>query len=159
MITLNPNNLNAEYEDQHLVSHVVISNDQNYANFIILGITLVLKKEESEIVNKSGIFRSTNGYSVRGSTSIITQNGVHYVLLGDDFQSGGGPDLNVYLTKGPAIRNIQNFIDLGDLKSIRGEQRYSIPASVDISQYTHVVIYCVGANGAFGIALLNAPSS
>ncbi len=158
-LTLASDSMDTTYASQgYGITHEVSSTDSEYESITLNDITLMLE-EESAKVNKSGTFINANGYSVRGSASIIMENEGHYVLLGDDFESGsgGGLNLDVYLTKGPAVRNIQDFINLGDLKSTVGQQSYSIPAAVDISQYTHVVIYCVAVSGAFGIAELNAP--
>ena len=50
-----------------------------------------------------------------------------------------------------------DFIDLGDLKGNIGSQNYEIDATVDLSEYQSVVVWCVRFGVAFGAASLTAP--
>ena len=112
----------------------------------------------SVTVLKSGNFTNALYSPVSGRGSIVRDsNNNLFVMLGTDFTTPSGPDLNVYISQGYQDRNITNFLDLGDLRSTTGEQSYAIPSGTDIDPYTHIVIYCVGANGAFGKAAVSTP--
>jgi hypothetical protein len=67
------------------------------------------------------------------------------------FSSSGGPDLHVYLSK--EVQPV-NFIDLGSLRSITGDQAYTIVGSPDLATYRYVLIHCKAYNHLFGSAAL-----
>jgi hypothetical protein len=69
------------------------------------------------------------------------------VFLEEDFEVGPGPKFHVYLVPKQMIRRSSDmestmFVDLGRLRSFKGSQKYSIPNSVDLSNYPSVVIWC-----------------
>ena len=69
------------------------------------------------------------------------------VFLEPDFEVGPGPKFHVYLVPNGAIRNeaaVKDamFVDLGQLRSFKGSQRYAIPAGIDLAKYPSVVIWC-----------------
>ena len=79
----------------------------------------------------------------------------------EDFSVTNGPDLHVLLATGSAPTNqddLGDYLDLGSLKSIEGDQDYEIPSGTDLSQYQSVVIYCVPFHVVFAIAILDSGS-
>src|SRR4029079_553256 len=69
------------------------------------------------------------------------------VFLESDFEVGPGPAYHVYLVPKASIRANADmkdvmFVDLGQLRSFKGSQRYPIPAGVDLSKYPSVIIWC-----------------
>ena len=69
------------------------------------------------------------------------------VFLHDDFEVGPGPKYHVYLVPQERIRSSGDvsdtmFVDLGQLRSFSGSQKFPIPAGVDLSKYPSVVIWC-----------------
>ena len=88
--------------------------------------------------------------TVAGTASVYLQNGTYTLALGNVVISNG-PDLHVYLSK--EIQPI-NFIDLGKLKSIAGNQVYDIPGEPDFSAYKYALIHCQQYNHLFGSAEL-----
>ncbi|MEP7200669.1 MAG: DM13 domain-containing protein [Chloroflexota bacterium] len=69
------------------------------------------------------------------------------VLRLDDFQVLNGPDLHVWLVPVDPVPNsigteIAGYVDLGKLKGNIGSQNYPLPATVDVSQFKSVVIWC-----------------
>ena len=69
------------------------------------------------------------------------------VFLEPDFEVGPGPAFHVYLVPKPSIRSSSDmkdvmFVDLGQLRSFKGSQRYTIPAGVDLAKYPSVIIWC-----------------
>jgi hypothetical protein len=69
------------------------------------------------------------------------------VLRLDDFEVQNGPDLHVYLVPIDPVPyqvglEIDGALDLGQLKGNLGSQNYNLDASVDLSLYQSVVIWC-----------------
>jgi hypothetical protein len=76
------------------------------------------------------------------------------VFLEPDFNVGPGPKYHVYLVPKSGIRKSDDvkgtmFVDLGQLRSFKGSQRYEIPGGVDLKNYPSVVIWCE----AFGVLI------
>ncbi|MGH2582623.1 MAG: DM13 domain-containing protein [Anaerolineales bacterium] len=84
----------------------------------------------------------------RGRANLyLTESGALVVRL-VDFQVEDGPDLHVYLTSEDPVldregEELQNSLDLGELKALLGDQVYEIPEGTDIESYNSVVIWCV----------------
>jgi hypothetical protein len=69
------------------------------------------------------------------------------VYLQPDFEVGPGPAYHVYLVPKGSIRANSDlkgemFVDLGQLRSFKGSQRYAIPAGLDLAKYQSVIIWC-----------------
>lgn len=96
-----------------------------------------------------GVFVS-NGENVTGTATIYNENGQLSLSL-KDFSTNNGPDLHVYLSK---EKQPVNFIDLGKLKSIMGNQVYEISGKPDFSAYKFALIHCQQYNHLFGSAEL-----
>ena len=88
--------------------------------------------------------------SVMGTARVYIQNG-RYLLALQQLSSSNGPDLHVYLSK--EVLPI-NFIDLGLLQSVSGNQVYNIPGYPDFTQYKYALIHCQRFNHLFGSAEL-----
>lgn len=71
-----------------------------------------------------------------------------------------GPDLFVTLAAAapdaPDGAYDSDYVSLGRLKGNKGDQSYAVPASVDLSRYKSVVIWCKRFSVAFGTAPLSA---
>ncbi|MBN8676108.1 MAG: DM13 domain-containing protein [Chitinophagales bacterium] len=87
---------------------------------------------------------------VSGAASIYFQNN-SFILALEGVRISNGPDLHVYLSK--EILPV-NYIDLGSLQSVSGNQLYNIPGSPDFSQYKYALIHCQRYNHLFGSAEL-----
>lgn len=99
----------------------------------------------------SGVFMGSGGYSVMGTASIYEKNGTKTLLL-DPYSSSNGPDLRVYLSRD---ENANSALNLGFLKSTTGKQSYTIPGNPDISEFSHVHIWCQQFSVQFGRAPLD----
>jgi Electron transfer DM13 len=97
-----------------------------------------------------GTFMNGPYGSVSGATRIYFQNN-GFILALEGVRISNGPDLHVYLSK--EIQPV-NYIDLGSLQSVSGNQLYSIPGSPDFSQYKYALIHCQRYNHLFGSAEL-----
>jgi hypothetical protein len=74
----------------------------------------------------------------------------------EGFETSNGPALYVYLSQNPAQGTEAAFddvfVDLGALKGNIGDQNYLVPAGVDTTGFTSVVIWCDRFDAAFGAA-------
>jgi hypothetical protein len=76
------------------------------------------------------------------------------LFLEPDFEVGPGPKYHVYLVPKANVRTNADvpdtkFVDLGQLRSFKGSQRYAIPDGTDLKQFSSVVIWCE----AFGVLI------
>ncbi len=99
-----------------------------------------------------------------GTARIVIEKGQRYLVLDSAFQtSDQGPDLHVLLdpsNKPPAqYQDLTQYVNLGKLQKFAGEQRYPIPAAVDLSKFKSVGIWCRMANATFGYAPLQSPAN
>ncbi len=85
------------------------------------------------------------------------------VFLEPDFEVGPGPKYHVYLSRSSAegISKAEDKnaaaqeglgLDLGQLRSFAGSQRFEVPAGTDLSQYSSVTVWCQAFNVLITIA-------
>ena len=94
-----------------------------------------------------GIFEPTSGITVSGEAKIYLE-GTQYKLQLDNFSISSGPDLKVYLSKAATPTE---FVNLGNLTS---QTIYPIPSSVNVADYSHVLIHCQQYGHLYAIAEL-----
>lgn len=94
-----------------------------------------------------GTFVPTNGIVVSGEAKIY-QEGTEYIVQLEDFSISSGPDLKVYLSKAATPTD---FVNLGNLTS---QTVYPIPSSVNIDDYSHVLIHCQQYSHLYAVAEL-----
>lgn len=97
-----------------------------------------------------GDFSGTGGHAVAGSAKVLDNAGVKTLRL-ENFSATNGPDLKVYLAKDI---NAASFMNLGDLKSVSGNQNYALSGMPEIAQYKYVLIWCQQFGVGFGTAEL-----
>lgn len=97
-----------------------------------------------------GTFSNGPYGSVSGKARIYLQNGQHILAL-ENFNSSNGPDLHVYISK--EVTPI-NYIDLGRLQSVTGNQQYPLTGTINFSEYKYALIHCQRYNHLFGSAEL-----
>ena len=89
-----------------------------------------------------------------GAATIVEENGKRYLEFDAAFRSDNGPDLFVLLHKEAVPQNYSSdqFVNLGDLQSVEGSQRYEIPDNVSVEDFRSAVIWCRQFNVTFGFA-------
>lgn len=97
-----------------------------------------------------GSLSGTPGHSVSGTAKLIEENGIKIIRL-ENFSSTNGPDLKIYLAKDV---NASAFINIGNLKSLNGNQNYSIASTVNTTEYNFILIWCQQFGVLFGSAQL-----
>ncbi|MDQ3723561.1 MAG: DM13 domain-containing protein [Actinomycetota bacterium] len=86
------------------------------------------------------------GHSAGGRAAVVQMSGGRRVLTLRGFRIDPGPRVRVWLVPRSAKGdgNIpDDYRDLGRLKGNRGNQQYTIPASVDLRRYRSVIFWCV----------------
>ncbi|MEL7328625.1 MAG: DM13 domain-containing protein, partial [Cyanobacteria bacterium J06559_1] len=74
-----------------------------------------------------------------------------------NFQTVAGPDVNILLHTAetvPVAINEADYVTIAPLESFSGEQRYAIPADVDLSAFQSAVIWCQDFDVTFGYATI-----
>ncbi|MBW4698276.1 MAG: DM13 domain-containing protein [Aphanocapsa lilacina HA4352-LM1] len=81
-----------------------------------------------------------------GTGRIVLEGGKSYVQLSEDFTIGEAPAIRMTLYKDAAppkkTYDPKKYVDLGALVSRKGEQRYAIPANLNIKDYGSIAIWC-----------------
>ena len=101
-----------------------------------------------------GAFAGTSRYDVAGRAVVYRlDDGSHVVRL-EGLDADNGPDLRVYLVRRTGGDLADGAVDLGGLKSTRGDQNYEVPASADAAAFAGVTVWCRAFSVAFGTAPL-----
>ena len=99
-------------------------------------------------------FRKVDQWHDASGQAAVYTKGDQKILRLEGFSVTNGPDLFVYLSKEKNLSGLRpklgEFISLGKLKSITGEQTYLLPDNYQ--EYSSVVIWC----RAFGIHFSSA---
>jgi len=90
---------------------------------------------------RSGTFTALDGHRARGGVHVRSAGGTATVTLGRDFASERGPNVDLYLSRTPRYRD-RRVIRLGDLRSHRGAQVYTVRAPADLAEYRYVIAWC-----------------
>jgi hypothetical protein len=88
----------------------------------------------------SGDFSGADGHAGTGVATLIREPSGSRVLTFTEFDVDPGVDVDVYLTASPD--DIDDRIELGDLKGNVGDQQYEIPADADLGRYSNVILWC-----------------
>ena len=98
-------------------------------------------------IKYSGDFIDGPNGTVEGIAKIYKNINGKYALKLENFRSSNGPNLHVYLSKEEFP---VNYLDLGKLRSLKGDQVYEISENMDDKPYTYVCIFCVDFKHLFG---------
>lgn len=98
------------------------------------------------------------GHGGEGTAAIAMSNGGYELQL-KGLKTDPGPDLEVILieAKGAVTTNSikqSNWVSLGQLKSVTGDQTYDIPSNLDVSKYHTVAVWCESYSVLFTAAPL-----
>lgn len=99
----------------------------------------------------AGEFTGINNHTVVGAVSIVKTDSGYEIVMGEDFVFDGAPDPKVALGKDGQY-DPTTLIQL--LKSDTGAQSYVVPASIDVSNFNEVHIWCEKFNVGLAIAPL-----
>lgn len=128
----------------------------NFVKSIALTLAIVLgaaaAPASAETVS-SGTFTGASDHITTGAVEVIKNaDGSHTIVLGEDFSLDGAPDPRVGLGQNGFY---DGNTDSGKLGNLTGSQSFTVPASVDISKFNEVYIWCEKFSVPLGIAKLN----
>lgn len=93
---------------------------------------------DSEVLQTAS-FVGENGHTVSGNIQLVQNGEVVYLVLGEDFSFDGAPDPRLGFSTGDEFDENSTFSSL-NLDS--GQQIYRLPATMDISGFDEVTIWC-----------------
>ncbi len=103
-------------------------------------------------VISSGQFTGMNDHIVSGTVNIEKTDAGYEIVMADNFLFDGAPDPKV------AFGNDGEYdpaTQIEPLKADSGAQRYLVPASIDVTQFNEVHIWCEKFSVGLAIAPLN----
>lgn len=89
----------------------------------------------------SGSFAGADGHSASGEATVVREADGDRTLTFTEFDADPGPGVVVYLSRDE--EDVDDVVELGDLKGNVGDQQYEIPADADLSAYDTVILWCV----------------
>lgn len=108
------------------------------------------KEEAKPVVVKTGTFKNVGEKTGSGQVSLVKNSDKTYtVRLEESFTVQNGPALFVAFGNGEQYAEGTAF---SELKSFSGKQEYRVPANIDPSKYTSVIIWCDEFSVAFAAA-------
>jgi hypothetical protein len=127
---------------------------------VFLCIGAVQAQEKSAKVLEKGEFHNADKTG-KGTATLYQLADGKRVLRLTDLAVDNGPDLHVRLIAANDAKNTASVaktdhVELGKLKGNKGSQNYDVPASVDLSQYRVVSIWCNRFSVNFAAAPLKA---
>ncbi len=99
----------------------------------------------------SGTFTGAKGHQSAGAVEILKKDGQTIVRFASDFSLDGAPDPKIGFGK-------NGYVDgtiISKLEKLSGAQDYVVPASVDVSRFTEVWLWCEKFGVPLGVAKLN----
>jgi hypothetical protein len=98
-------------------------------------------------------FRGDFVSAAHKTTGIATIDQAKTTLTLTNFKTDSGPDLNIYLAA--SLSSVTaDFIDLGNIKGLKGNYTYPLPDNKDYTIYKYVIVWCVDFDVNFGYAEL-----
>jgi hypothetical protein len=88
-------------------------------------------------------FQGLTGHRGSGDVTVYRLADESLLLRFEDVDIGSGPDLEVYLVPGEDQRSLTDAIHVAELTAERGNQNYTLPEGVDLSDGTWtVLVWC-----------------
>jgi len=125
----------------------------------IIGImlfVLVVSISYGQETLKSGTWIEKSN-DIKGSWSIIKNEGQIKIILADGFRTKSAPDLKIFLSKKStndvkSSNATKDAVLISKLKSAKGGQEYIVPAQIDLSEYQTIIIHCEEYSVLWGAA-------
>ena len=105
----------------------------------------------------SGMLHGAGNHHAAGTVHLLVTGDKHQIHFTSDFKADAGHDVHVLLGKSEAPA--AESVDLGRLKHPAGEQMVDIPAKVDVSQYSHLLLWNKKDNTVIAMADLTTPGT
>lgn len=84
---------------------------------------------------------------LKGAWEVVQRGDKTFIVFADDFRAAKGPDLKIFLSpKSVSDVNgdtaVNGSLRIGELKATKGAQEYEVPAGVNLSDYSSVLVHC-----------------
>ncbi len=123
-----------------------------FAAFLALTAALVpLSQATAGEKMASGSFTGKSNHVTSGGVSIVKSGGGFQLVLEDSFKFDGAPDPKLAFGK----NGYDKSTIFSKLKANSGKQVYDVPASIDLSRYNEVWVWCEKFSVPLGVAKLN----
>jgi hypothetical protein len=99
---------------------------------------------------KTGTF-TTNSKNTGGTIKVIKDANNKQTLVFENFSTGSGPDVQVWLSPNTSA---SSYVNLGALKAFSGNFSYDLPTTANIDVNNKVLIWCEDFSVLFGHATL-----
>jgi hypothetical protein len=99
-----------------------------------------------------GEVAGADGHAASGRATVVRGADGTRALTFTDFDVDPGPGVVVYLSRDEG--DVDDVIELGDLKGNVGDQQYEIPADADLAAYDTVILWCVPFTTRIAVAAL-----
>ncbi|MEN9218817.1 MAG: DM13 domain-containing protein [Gloeomargarita sp. DG_2_bins_126] len=97
-------------------------------------------------------------HPTQGTAKLVMEGSKTVIELDQPFKTDAGSDLLVILYRWGNVPigglKSPDYVVLGKLPKTQGQQRYTVPAHVDVSRYQSVAVWCRQFNATFGCAKL-----
>ena len=86
-------------------------------------------------------------YAIKGSWEVVKRDGKSFITFDEKFKTKNGPDLKIFLSnlsidKVDGKNAVSSSVLLSPLQSSKGAQEYEIPASLNIDDFSSLLIHC-----------------
>ncbi|HHP7230306.1 MAG TPA: DM13 domain-containing protein [Xenococcaceae cyanobacterium] len=111
--------------------------------------------ETADVIASGNFVTVEQDHPTTGQATIIEENGQRYLEFDSDFTTAQGPAVKVVLHRSNSVPvNLQeaDYITIAPLQSFDGQQRYPLPADLNLDEYQSVAIWCEQFNVTFGYA-------
>jgi hypothetical protein len=111
-----------------------------------------MSKDEGSMAKStamSGMLHGAGGHRATGTVHLVAKGDKHQIHFTPDFKADAGSDVYVVLSKSEAPE--AGSVQLGRLKHVAGEQTVEVPAKVDVSQYSHLLLWSKKDNVVIGM--------
>lgn len=97
--------------------------------------------EVEETTERTGTLRTTSSYVLEGDFTLTDTGSGLELAFGSNFRASAGlPGLYVYLTNNP--NTINGAVEIGSVTQFTGAISYAVPSTVQINDYSHVLMFC-----------------
>jgi hypothetical protein len=116
-----------------------------------LAITLFAGTAAADDTVASREFSGRSKHVTTGGVSVVKTSSGYKVVLAENFSLDGGPDPKIGFG---AAGKFDASTMSSPLKNLTGKQSYEVPASVKVSKYDEIYIWCEKFNVPLGVALI-----
>lgn len=84
---------------------------------------------------------------LKGAWEVVQRGDQTFIVFGEDFRAANGPDLKIFLSPQTVSdvtgkTAVNGALNIGELKATKGTQEYLVPAGVNLSEYSSVLVHC-----------------